>query len=185
MMMQMLEAGGLATLSDHFRTPDVNNPLGYYEFERVKKLREGDVHWLPEAQGRVVKVISALLQHLPAEFHYQVIFMNRNLNEVLLSQQKMLKALGEPTNQHSQEELHMQYQAHLQAVINWLKQQPNFDVLYLDHHDVLRDTNTYATEIEDFLQLGLDIRAMSLAVDSSLYRNRLQPLAENEPKSTT
>ena len=43
MMMKMLEAGGVDVLVDNIRKPNEDNPRGYYEFERVKKLREGDV----------------------------------------------------------------------------------------------------------------------------------------------
>jgi len=72
MMMKMLEAGGISPLTDELREADSDNPKGYYEFERVKKLKEGDTAWLPEAQGKAVKVISALLQHLPEGYSYQV-----------------------------------------------------------------------------------------------------------------
>ena len=32
MMMKMLEAGGMQVLTDNIRTPDEDNPKGYYEF---------------------------------------------------------------------------------------------------------------------------------------------------------
>ena len=44
MMMRMLEAGGVPVLVDHVRTADEDNPEGYYEFERVKKI-EQDSAW--------------------------------------------------------------------------------------------------------------------------------------------
>src|SRR5690554_4050220 len=103
MMMKMLEAGGLRVFVDNLRTPDPDNPEGYYEYERVKQLDKGDTAWVGEAQGQVVKVISALLEHLPAEHRYQVIFMNRNIGEVLASQKKMLQRRGEATDKISDE----------------------------------------------------------------------------------
>src|SRR5262245_34269287 len=98
MMMKILEAGGLPVLTDALRTADDDNPKGYYEYERVKQLDKGDQAWLAEAEGKVVKVISALLTQLPATHQYRVIFMQRKLAEVLASQRKMLIHRGEPTD---------------------------------------------------------------------------------------
>ena len=82
MMMKMLEAGGIPPLTDEIREADTDNPKGYYEFERVKKLDKGDIAWLPEAEGKSVKVISALLKHLPAEYDYRIIFMRREMTRI-------------------------------------------------------------------------------------------------------
>jgi len=94
MMMKMLEAAGLEILTDHLRAADDNNPKGYYEFERVKQLKAGDFDWLPQARGKVVKIISALLEYLPNQYEYKIIFMRRNMDEVLSSQRQMLMRDG-------------------------------------------------------------------------------------------
>ncbi len=90
MMMKMLEQGGLQVVTDSLRTADDDNPKGYYEFETVKQMPSGQTAWLDGAQGKVVKVISALLEYLPSKYHYKVIFMERAIGEVLASQKKML-----------------------------------------------------------------------------------------------
>ena len=38
--MQMLVAGGIPALSDGLRTPDENNPKGYFEWEPAKTLQD-------------------------------------------------------------------------------------------------------------------------------------------------
>jgi hypothetical protein len=75
MMMQMLEAGGLSPLIDNERTADGDNRKGYYEFAPVKHMQDGNVAWVAEARGKVVKVISSLLQYLPSDYNYKVVFM--------------------------------------------------------------------------------------------------------------
>ena len=105
MMMKMLEAGGLSPLIDGEREADEDNPKGYYEFERVKQLPKGDYGWLEDAQGRVVKVISGLLVHLPPTHDYRVVFMRRAMPEILASQRKMLVRRGENSDQVSDEKL--------------------------------------------------------------------------------
>ena len=93
LMMQMLEAGGMETVTDGQRAPDADNPKGYYELERVKRLKE-DHAWLAEAEGKALKVVSMLLYDLPADFRYRVLFMERDLDEILSSQRTMLARRG-------------------------------------------------------------------------------------------
>jgi hypothetical protein len=95
MLMNMLDAGGIPPLTDNLRAADDDNPRGYYEFEPVKKLREGDFSWLPNAQGKSVKIISALLAYLPPTETFQVLFMQRAIPEILASQRRMLINRGE------------------------------------------------------------------------------------------
>src|SRR5262245_30589474 len=93
MMMKMLEAGGLDPVTDNIRTADEDNPKGYYELEKVMELKN-DKSWVPDAKGKVIKVISALLQDLPGDHAYRVVFMQRNMHEVLASQRQMLIRRG-------------------------------------------------------------------------------------------
>src|SRR5688572_10458496 len=96
MAMKMLEAGGLHVVSDGRRSADEDNPRGYYEDERVKDLhRPGDKSWLRATRGKVIKIISFLLKSLPADNNYKVLFMHRNLREIVASQNKMLDRRGE------------------------------------------------------------------------------------------
>ena len=92
MLMQMLEAGGMPIVTDKIRTADEDNPKGYHEFERVKELdKTTDKGWLKNYRGQVIKTISFLLQDLPLDLNYAVLFMRRSLDEVLRSQNKMLE----------------------------------------------------------------------------------------------
>jgi hypothetical protein len=70
MMMKMLEAGGMEALTDNIRKADIDNPKGYYEFERVKQIKE-DQAWLDDAKGRAVKMVSMLLLDLPEGYNYK------------------------------------------------------------------------------------------------------------------
>jgi hypothetical protein len=172
MMMKMLEAGGLPPMTDNLRTADVDNPKGYYEFERVKKLDEGDVAWLPEAEGKAVKVISALLKHLPDGFEYRVIFMRRNMAEILASQKKMLQNRGEATDDVADEEIAALFEKHLLHIRQWIEGHPNVSALTVHYSDVLTDPLPQARRVNAFLGNTLNTEAMALTVDPNLYRNR-------------
>ncbi len=173
MMMKMLEAGGMELIIDGIRTADEDNPKGYYEFERVKQLDKGDTAWVAEAQGKAVKVISALLEHLPPEYEYKVLFMNRKMPEVLASQRKMLERRGEKS-EISDEKLAELLRKHVQQVKLWLARQPNFAMLDLDYNAMLADPEPWAEKVNAFLGGGLDVRAMVEVVDPNLYRNRAE-----------
>ena len=173
MMMKMLEAGGLPALTDNIRTADADNPKGYYEFERVKQI-ENDRKWLPQAAGKAVKMISALLKHLPEDCKYKVIFMRRKLAEILASQKRMLVRRGEPTDKVADETMRRLFEKHLQQVENWLVKQPNFDVLYASYNAILEDPVDSAAQINQFLGNSLDENAMIDVIDPALYRQRSQ-----------
>lgn len=174
MMMKMLEAGGLAVLTDNLREADVDNPKGYYEFERVKQLDKGDAAWLPMAQGKVVKIISMLLPHLPDDYQYKIIFMRREINEILASQRKMLVNRGMPTDEVAEAELARSFQKHLMQVQNWLQSQPNIEMLYVHYNDLLKMPAQTVPPINHFLGNTLAIEPMVSVVDPKLYRNRVE-----------
>ena len=172
LMMMMLESTGIPPLTDHQRTADNDNPRGYYEFERVKKLRQGDKDWLPQAQGKVVKVISALLAYLPPEYKYQVLFMQRALPEILASQKKMLVNRGEDPEKIKDEEIAQSFKSHLAQVLDWLSKQPNFSTYYVDYNRLLSEPGPEVHQINQFLGGNLDETLMLAAIDPKLYRQR-------------
>ena len=172
MTMKMLEAGGLSVVTDGLRTPDEDNPKGYYEDERVKRLHEdGDKQWLREARGKVVKIISFLLKSLPADHNYQVILMNRNLREIVASQNKMLARLGKPND--LPDEMAVQLLASQVKDAAFFLQRPQFEVLELQYSDTLANPRPQAERIASFLGGSLDVSKMAAVVDQELYRNRV------------
>ena len=172
MMMKMLESAGLEILTDALRAADENNPKGYYEFERVKKLKEGDFDWLPAAQGKVVKIISALLEYLPNRYLYKIIFMRRNMDEVLSSQRQMLVRDGKQDDKVPDGKLAELYGDHLKKIETWLEQQPNMRTLFVSYNQVILDPEPELNRINQFLGVNLDIKPMLQVVDKNLYRER-------------
>ncbi len=173
MVMKMLEAGGIPPLTDHIRTADDDNPKGYYEFERVKKLKDGDIAWLPDASGKAVKIIAALLTHLPSDYEYRVLFMRRNINEILSSQSKMLRNRGEESKVDDATMAEL-FTKHLQQVRAWMNNQPNLLYLDLDYNAMIKNPAPYVRQINQFLDGNLDEDEMVAVVDPSLYRQRKQ-----------
>lgn len=173
LMMQMLEVGGLAVLSDGERKADTDNPKGYYEWERIKQLPK-DPSLIAEAEGKVVKVISQLILSLPPGHDYRVVFMQRPLPEVLKSQEKMLRRRGNTESAADTSAIEEAFQRHLIEVNQWLAGNANIQVTRVHYHRVLREPKAVAEEVAAFLQLPLDIDAMVRQVDGTLYRNRMK-----------
>ena len=173
MMMSALKAGGMPLLTDEVREADPNNPKGYYEFERVKKLSKGDDAWLDSASGKAVKVISALLEYLPPDYQYQVIFMERNIHEILASQRRMLVRTGKE-QQHpvADETIHQSYQNHLSEVKSWLADKDWIDTLYVSYNQILQQPLEEFNRVAKFLEDRVNPRAMAKVVEPSLYREK-------------
>ncbi len=170
MMMQMLAAGGLRPLIDHERSADEDNPRGYFEFERVKQAPKGDVGWLPDAEGKVVKVIAALLPYLPATHQYRVIFMRRAMPEVLASQRQMLVRRGANPDAVGDAEMTRLFERHLAQVAAWVARQPHIARLDVGYGDLMARPAEFAEQVNRFLGGRLDEAKMAEAVDPRLYR---------------
>ena len=174
MMMKMLEAGGQVILTDNLREADANNPKGYYEFERVKQMKDGDFAWLSDVAGKVVKIVTGLITFLPAEYKYKVIFMQRDIKEVLSSQKKMLGRLGKGDDNIPDDKMAKIYQEHLKQVNIWLSKQPNMEVLYVNYNTMVADPAESLHKVNTLLGGGLDVHTMAAVVDKELYRERKQ-----------
>ena len=170
MMMAMLEAAGIPTLTDNLRKADQDNPKGYWELQKVKQIQK-DQSWLPQAQGKAVKMISALLEFLPPNYHYQVVFMEREMKEILLSQQKMITRRKEQ-NSISDKKMKDLFENHLKEIKTWLKKQSNFEVLYLSYNQTLKNPDKTIQALKRFLKKDLNLAKMSKVVDPKLHRNQ-------------
>jgi len=170
MLMKMLDGGGIPPLTDEIRTADEDNPKGYYEFERVKKLPD-DTGWLPDAVGKAVKVLAELVTQLPSGYDYRIVFIHRNIDEILSSQKKMVVRRGEDPDAVSDDELRVLFQTYLGILKSWIEEQDNVGVLYVHYNEIMEDPAGAIEAMDGFLG-GLDTEAMAAAIDDRLYRNR-------------
>ncbi len=171
MMMQIIDAGGMQAVADGIRANDIDNPKGYYEFEPVKQTKE-DPSWVPTSLGKVVKMVYRLLYDLPLEgFEYRIVMMKRNIEEVLTSQEKMLKRSGLDPAAFSREQMTAMFKSELQKVYAWLEEQPNFTMVEVDYGQMVKDPLPLCEKVNEFLGSTLDVDKMATAVDPSLHRN--------------
>jgi len=169
--MQMLMAGGMRILSDGERRPDLDNPRGYLEWEKIKRLPR-DPECISEAEGKAVKVISQLLLSLPRGHEYRVIFLRRPLGEVLASQEQMLRHRGTVRRADDHRMLSVAFQKHLREVDRWLEGTPRVKSVDVRYHDLLRQPRRVAQQLVMFLGIPLDVDAIVEQVDQKLYRQR-------------
>ena len=171
MMMRSLEAGGMAVLTDAVRAADDDNPGGYYEYERVKTLPE-DAGWLDQARGRAVKVIYKLAYHLPPGLPCKILFLQRDLAEVVASQEKMLARRGMPAGAVPAETMIRLFQSEVLAFRNWVQGRRDLDCLFVDYAGLVARPEPGMQAVADFLDLPLDVAAMARVTAPGLHRNR-------------
>ena len=173
MAMMMLQAGGVPLLTDDVRLADESNPNGYFEFEPVKRLDSaGDPDWLADAGGRAVKIISFLLTWLPETHDYRVLFMQRDLDEVIASQEQMLVRRGEPADGAGADAMREIYARHLEQVERLLSNRRCFTRLPVSYRAAIERPAVEARRISDFLGGSLDVERMAAVANRQLYRNR-------------
>jgi hypothetical protein len=115
-------------------------------------------------------MISQLLYDLPSSEKYRIVFMQRDLDEVLASQEKMLARLGQTAA--PRDAMKRSYQSHLVRLSDWLRGQAHFKTLYVRYSNVVRQPLEEARRVAEFLERDLNLDAMAEAVDPTLYRNQ-------------
>jgi hypothetical protein len=172
MAMRMLAAGGMPLVTDGVRGADEDNPRGYFEAERVKDLaQDPDRSWLRDARGKAIKIISHLLESLPDSNNYRILFLNRDLHEILASQAAMLARRG-ATSDTGDERMLENFRQHLVRVKAMIRSRPCFEMCDIAYTEVLEQPRVQAARIRDFLRRPLDVDSMAGAVEAGLYRNR-------------
>jgi hypothetical protein len=170
MMMQMLHAGGAKVFTDGQREADKSNPKGYFEHEGIKQLGRNK-RLILQAKDQVAKVVAPQLKFLPPAARYKIVFMNRKVEEVVASQQKM-------SGRHEDRfPLHLVnfYRKQIEEIHSGIFTQVHVDYLEIDYHEAVKQPEAAAKKVAAFLpELKLDVAAMSEAVDPELYRNRMQ-----------
>jgi hypothetical protein len=172
MMMRMLEAGGIPAITDGHRRADPDNPLGYYELEAVKQL-PNKAEWLEGAEGKAVKVVSALVEKLPPGHQYRVIFMQREIGEVLASQRRMLERRGEYIDQNRDNAMGPMFEKHMRVAIERIRARKDMKLLLLRYAGTHEHSDKAVELIDEFLSRDLDRAAMIAAIDPSLWRQKV------------
>ena len=170
-MMQMIVAGGIPPLTDGLRTADENNPKGYFEWEPAKALKTNPGA-IAAGEGKVVKIISALLPQLPAGHEYRIVFMIRPLDEVIASQNSMLRRLGKAVPNTPVAVVRAAFEKHLRETESILAKRRDLAVLKIEHAMILTDPVAQAASVSDFLGGGLNVQSMARQVEQSLHRER-------------
>ena len=185
LMMQLLEAAGLPAFTDGRRVADASNEKGYYEHEKVAGLlTQSDRRWLHEAKGKALKVVAPLLAALPLQnqkssinnpqssispLHYRVIFMERDMEEILASQDSMLTRLGKPTQPGA--DIARAYRQQVHAAKTWLTGR-GIPALSVSYADLVHRPDEALPPLAAFLGVPEKLAAMRAVIDPTLHRAR-------------
>ncbi|MBN1968410.1 MAG: sulfotransferase [Candidatus Delongbacteria bacterium] len=171
LMMQILEKGGLEILTDNLRVADENNMKGYYEFEKVKSLMK-DNSWLFEAEDKVVKIIAQLLNFLPDKFQFRILFMTRDLNEIVKSQTKMIKNLGNKSALNT-DVLKNTFTKQVDSILQKLEKLENVSFTVVNFNELIANPDAELKKIIEFIPELKNLNELISIIDNNLYRERV------------
>jgi hypothetical protein len=167
LMMQIMERTTLPILSDGLREKDVNNPEGYFELEAVKGIVK-DNSFLKDASDKVIKIVTPLPLFLDKKLNYRILFMRRDLEEILRSQEKMLGR----DQSSEREKFKTIYELHLKKTYAFFESN-NIPYLNVWYKELVSNTEVELTKIIDFLELSEKWEDLANVVHPELYRNKL------------
>jgi hypothetical protein len=165
-MMQLFKAANAEIATDAIRTEDENNPKGYFELEAVKGIVKNN-QFLKDLDGKTIKIVSPLVTFIDLSLEYRVVFMIRDLDEVLQSQGKMLGK----DQQDQQEKFRAIYSLHVEKSRQFLRAN-NISFIEIQHRELLEDPETTLQHLIDFCSWKTPIDELKTVIDQSLYRNR-------------
>ncbi|MEO2035481.1 MAG: hypothetical protein ABGZ35_25660, partial [Planctomycetaceae bacterium] len=167
---QMLQAAGLDPLTDEQRQADEDNPRGYFELEAATQLRDNP-EWIMDAQGKVIKIVAQLIPWLPQGLSYRVIFMQRDIDEVLSSQRTMLERHGKQGSTLADDRMKNVFQRQLAQTREVLRQH-QIPTLAVSHGQAIEDPGKVAARVANFVGTDVDTQTLAAAIDPQLYRQR-------------
>ena len=168
MLMQMLAAGGVPLLTDGKREADEDNPRGYFEYAAAKQLQKNNT-WLSEARGKAVKIIAQLLTYMPSRYSYRILFLERDMDEVLKSQRAMLARQGKKGADLAHDRLKEIFTRQVQEVKKKLTAR-NIPALFVDYGECVKQPRKWAARMNAFLGGFFDEDKMAAAIDPALKR---------------
>ncbi len=167
LMMQILKKAGLEIFTDGIRQKDISNPEGYYELEAVKGIVR-DNSFLKKACGKVVKIVAPLPIYLDKTLNYRFVVMNRDMEEVLKSQEKMLNK-----DQFSErEKFRVIYEMYLKKTYQFFESNA-FPYVNIHYNLLMHEGENELQKLGEFLNLNSSIDDLLGAVNIDLYRNRV------------
>jgi len=172
LMMQILQSMGIKLFIDKHRAPDQSNPKGYFEHELVKTIERNNF-WIKDAKGKAIKIVSPLLMYLPVNINYKIIFMNRLLDEIIQSQERMLSERGKENNTINSEVLKQIFIKDLNLSRKWIAKQSQSKYLEISHSKLLENPKPELEKIKTFLDIPIDLRSTIKVIDKKLYQAKV------------
>lgn len=173
LMMQILDANGFTIVADHVRRPDESNPRGYFEYEKVKSLMK-DNCWMGEAEGKAIKIITQLVSFLPSDFFYHILFMERNIDEIISSQEKMLERSNvKRNNPVNRDILKKTFLQHTERTKHWIEAQNNMRLVNVSYKGLVTNTCVEIEKINAKLSIMLNTETSLRVVAPELHREKL------------
>jgi len=169
LVMQILKEGGFPIIYDDERMPDKNNPRGYYELyggkiisKILKKQFNPSLYY-----DSAIKITCYGLPLLP-NGNYHILYIERDIDEVCNSQDRIVGNLGVNIDRKRLRELLFKMNEDVKYKI---EKRGDMKVLYIKHNNFFTYPRTEIEKISDFLG-GIDIDKAINAIDKDLYRNK-------------
>lgn len=125
-----------------------------------------DKEWLDDAAGMAIKVKAPLLNYLPMKYSYKVIMMDREITDVISSQQRVQgKKVKEDVLPMK---LYNELQSQLDKVNTWMSSQPQIEVITVNYDELLQNGHQEIDKVISFLGTSLDSEKMSETIKSNL-----------------
>lgn len=167
LVMQMLEKAGIELFYDDNKKKDEFNPNGYFE-SSLSKLLSFDKTWLKQANGKAIRISCDLIEFLPENFNYKVIYITRDFNEVLKSTMKTERRFSDAYLNSFPVLLAESFSKYNSILQKALESRLDLDLLELNFNNLIENPEIQVEKICEFLGKG-KISEIKSVINSDLY----------------
>lgn len=167
LLMQILSESGMPVATDNKRKADENNMHGYFEIEKLIDRLKETPELVFDYDDKVLKIIHYGLQFLP-KGDYKIIYMERDIEEVLDSMEKMLGK--EDPHREKTKDTFLRLN---KKCLKLMEERQDIQYLIINFRNLINNPDEELEKIIKFYNINKEKKpVMKEVIDPSSYRNR-------------
>ena len=164
-----LKVKGHKILNEHISNIDKGVTGDMLEFDKIEQITNNTL-WFEEGEEWVVSLVSVLIKKLPLENNYNVIFVERDVDSIIASNENIFSNIITDNVNVIQDDLKRAFiETHANRVKKWLLQNPNFNPIFIDYDKLIEKPIETMNQIDKKLKL-------SFSNNENIYTSRKDKL---------
>lgn len=122
------------------------------------------------ADHKVIKIVAPIIKYIPLNYKYKVVWVERSIDEIAASQEKMLDRMQKEKTGLNDLKLNLENSS--QSSLSWLENRQNVSLLKIKHAEIIKNPKLSLIKLNAFFDNTLLVNKMADCVNPQLYREK-------------